>query len=433
MVGDNPESQKPTAKQLSCPGCNSTIEVRGLGQTCTIACISCGTIFDINDSKFELIRALDKLPFKPLIPLGTRGKFEEGVFEMIGAMRRTDKSGVYFWDEYLLFNPYKGFRWLVENQGHWSYVTTIKGNPDSDTYSVSSYGGETFAIDYEGEQYKLFLKGIAKVKYVLGEFYWQVRLNDQSDVADYIAPPHMLSMEGSHGERVWSHGKYLKQDEVASIFPQIQSFPSQNGIAPNQPSAIKEYLKPVMILYLLTVGLMIFIQILNGAKALNQKVLYGENSYLPLDTQKSATSQRFFTRKKANLSILTNSAVNNNWLDLEIALIDTKTGQDYEGGIEMAYYQGVDSDGHWSEGSTYGRVLFSEIPAGEYYLTFTPQSGTPTLPERYTYEVISDVPYWGNFILALLIISVFPLLSWILNIINENKRWEDSDPHGEYS
>ena len=36
-------------------------------------------------------------------------------------------SGViYSWDEYLLWNPYKGYRWLVESNGHWVLMKTLQ-------------------------------------------------------------------------------------------------------------------------------------------------------------------------------------------------------------------------------------------------------------------------------------------------------------------
>ena len=40
--------------------------------------------------------------------------------------RSVEFEGVrYFWQEYLLYNPMTGFRWLVESDGHWSYVTNV--------------------------------------------------------------------------------------------------------------------------------------------------------------------------------------------------------------------------------------------------------------------------------------------------------------------
>ncbi len=53
------------------------------------------------------------------------------LFEVIGFMRRamTVEGVNYEWSEYLLFNPYKGFRWLSEYNGHWNFLKTTTHIP----------------------------------------------------------------------------------------------------------------------------------------------------------------------------------------------------------------------------------------------------------------------------------------------------------------
>ena len=60
----------------------------------------------------------------------------------------------------------------------------------------------------------------------------------------------------------------------------------------------------------------------------------------------------------------TNADVNNEWIDLNYALIDEDTGRAYDFGREISFYQGVDSDGRWTEGSNSDRVVLPSIPAG---------------------------------------------------------------------
>ena len=52
-------------------------------------------------------------------------------------VRSVEFEGVrYYWQEYLLYNPAVGFRWLVESDGHWSYVSAV--SPAK--YSVGQHG-----------------------------------------------------------------------------------------------------------------------------------------------------------------------------------------------------------------------------------------------------------------------------------------------------
>src|SRR5258707_988394 len=94
----------------------STLKVR------QFACSACGAIVDAGDENLKVLsRFHAKAKIEPLIPLGTRGVLLAEKLEVIGYLRRkVVVEGVpYEWGEYLLWNPYKGFRWLNEYNGHW--------------------------------------------------------------------------------------------------------------------------------------------------------------------------------------------------------------------------------------------------------------------------------------------------------------------------
>src|SRR6185369_14517348 len=118
-------ASKGRAKAFRCPKCGGALNIRGLFQTVSMACPSCGNIIDISNEDFQLLQTVaSRLNVTPLIPLGTKGTFRGDEFEVIGFLRRNIKvEGVaYRWSEYLLFNPYIGFRWLTEYNGHWNFV-----------------------------------------------------------------------------------------------------------------------------------------------------------------------------------------------------------------------------------------------------------------------------------------------------------------------
>jgi len=230
------ESETPGAagdssvKTFTCPSCGSPVSIRALGETVSVVCPSCLTVIDATNENYRILSKFEaKRKLTPPIPIGQKGSLFGTTYEVIGFMQRSDGSGEYRWIEFLLFNPQEGFRWLSIYQGHWTFYTMIKEQP------VGSPGASK--IHYESHDYRLFEKGKAVVTYVMGEFYWRVKVGDTVQVEDYIHPPQILSMEKDGKEIVWSSGEYVDSETVRKAF-QITDldFPGPLGVAPNQPS-----------------------------------------------------------------------------------------------------------------------------------------------------------------------------------------------------
>src|SRR5205085_3867286 len=117
----------------------------------------------------------------PVIPIGTRGTFKGTEFTVIGFMQRSVTFDIkYFWEEYLIYNPAIGFRWLVRSDDHWNFVETVPPGEVIDNGKTVRFRGKTF---------KIYQDTPATVEYILGEFYWKVTYGEKVGTADYIAPP----------------------------------------------------------------------------------------------------------------------------------------------------------------------------------------------------------------------------------------------------
>ena len=125
-------STVPKVRTLSCPNCGGTIELRGYAQSINAVCIQCLTVLDTSSPEVRIIqhaRAAERIT--PLIPLGTRGKFQGVEYEIIGFQVRTIyfDGDEYSWEEYLLLNPYHGYRYLTQYRGHWNLARTLRAIP----------------------------------------------------------------------------------------------------------------------------------------------------------------------------------------------------------------------------------------------------------------------------------------------------------------
>jgi hypothetical protein len=210
---------------FNCPHCGAGLVLRAPGQSLVIACASCGSIMDTTNEDYRIISQYKiNTRIRPLIPLGTRGKLRGETWEAIGLVIRSTE-GLYSWREFLLFNPRQGFRWLTEYDGHWTFVTLIKTLP-------KKLGARQ--LKYEGKTFRHLQEGTSTVDYVLGEFYWQVKVGEKSYYADSISPPEMLSVEGGEGERIWSHGESIEPMAVSEAFA-VGQMPIRIGVGACQP------------------------------------------------------------------------------------------------------------------------------------------------------------------------------------------------------
>ncbi|MGZ6480400.1 MAG: DUF4178 domain-containing protein, partial [Bdellovibrionales bacterium] len=151
----------------------------------------------------------------------------------IGFMVRSDKTDSFSWDEYLLYNPMVGYRWLVVQNGHCNFVTPLKAPPIK---SQAEIGVNNFT--YNNQKYERYTDEPAIVQFVLGEFYWAVRIGETVRTVDFICPPHMLSFEITSSEIMASLGEYMPMDEVAAAF-KLDNPPAPFGVAPNQVNDLK--------------------------------------------------------------------------------------------------------------------------------------------------------------------------------------------------
>lgn len=415
---------KPQAKGLNCPKCGAAIILRSFGQAETVVCGSCHCILDAKDPNLAILQQFEAATnvSKPLIPLGTRGKLRGTDYEVIGFQRRHTKVEEisYYWHEYLLFNPYKGFRYLSEYNGHWNDISICKQLPIFD-------GG---SANYLGEVYKHFQTSDANTDFVLGEFPWQVRVGEHAAVTDYVHPPRVLSSEKLDKEVTWSIGEYLFGQEIWETFKLSGSPPEAMGVYENQPSPVAKNVQGHWIAF--AAFAVFLLALMAGLDVLSKKDLVLNETFqhnrLEAKSEPSFVTGVFeLGGRTSNVEVKTSAPVSNHWIYLNYALINQDTEQAWDFGREISYYSGYDSDGSWSEGKQNDTVVIPSVPPGHYYLRIEPEVD-PTLPLiPYTVEVRRDVPVFGIYGIALLALLVPVLvISW-RSYTFERSRWSESD------
>lgn len=408
-------------KVFNCPSCGAGVQIRAAGQSVVAVCGSCSSIIDASNENFKVIEQAAKLGRRTqLIPLGRRGKLHGAMWEVIGYLERMDGSGLYFWSEYLLFNPFKGFRWLTEADGHWNFIATTKGVPKSENMPRK-------LANYLGKDYYLFHVGTARVVYVIGEFYWQVKQGETVQVQDYVSPPEILSSEKSDSEVIWSLGEYVPSAQIRVAFQITKPMPGRLGVAPNQPSTVSNAFSEVSKTWAKFLGVIIALQFGHMIFAKNKTVYSGQFAYIPTEVEKTKVSPQFVLGDGlANVEILLSSPVYNNWIEVQGELVNDDNGNtvEFEQGVE--FYTGQDHEGHWSEGSQHSSNIISSIPSGKYHLNLEVSNGQIS-DISYRIVVKRDVVVWSNFLWAVILLSVYPFFLWWIARSFEMSRWSQSD------
>jgi hypothetical protein len=415
-----PTNAAPDPKSFNCPTCGAPIRLRALGASVMVACASCGTQIDVSKPEIQVIKKFTIALGAFQLALGARGPLRGQTYEIIGAMIRSIDG--FRWTEYLLFNPYVGFRWLVEDSGHWSLAETIK---DVSAIKPSGYG-----LAYRGADFRKYAAGDAVVEAVVGEFYWRVKVGDRASTVDYVAPPWMLSREKTGAEVIWSHLEYLEPEEVGNAFKADVRTPDSDDVAPHQPDPATQTLTVLKRWIVGALGLAVAVQVATVLVARSQSMPIGR--YVPAAGrgQESVFGPIHLEARRSLNELTATGALDNSWVDLDYALVNKATGESTEFGSGFEFYSGADSDGSWSEGSTRATALVTSLPAGDYDVVVDSASGDKSgqvLQQPITLTLRHDVVPWRNFWLAVAAIVLYP--GWLAyrGLVFERNRWSASN------
>ncbi|MCK9380537.1 MAG: DUF4178 domain-containing protein [Sulfuritalea sp.] len=409
-------------KALQCPACGGAITLHDKAVQ-SVACPSCLSVLDAaNESLRILQKAAAATRIEPLIPLGSAGRFAGKDWTVIGFQQRviTAEGKDYPWQEYLLHHPEEGFRWLVESDGHWNWVSTISKPP---RYQV----GLPSAI-LNGEEYRRYSAGSAVTRYVIGEFTWKISVGETWETIDFIAPPKMLSRESSHNETSWSLGEYLPSDEVAAAFKLKTPLPAPVGIGANQPNPRSENHRKVWrsfwkFLALAVVAQLLWVFILGSHTLLDQRLVFSPGKDEPVTTQ---TFQ--LDNAARNLVLRHDTDLDNNWLGLGLTLVEKNSGRAWTAQTDVAYWHGSDGGESWSEGDRSRELVFRDLPVGSYYFVIDPEiSAEKPVAVADRVKVIRDQATWSNFFFLLIFLAALPMFSRYRVSAFEAERWKNAD------
>jgi hypothetical protein len=402
--------------KLSCSQCGGILNVLS-PESERIACVHCGAIHEIKPgSLLEFVTSQKKFRNDLTIPLGSTGKFDKVPYVVAGFLRQQASGGGerWSWDEYLLFNPETGFRYLTCDADHWSLEDPIlPGDIEDPTPTDAS----TY-IRYKGKRFRLFEKAKPSVKLVLGEFPWRVEVGESVKGADYVAPPFGVSKElyekNRSRESNYSVAHYLTVGEVESAFG-ITGLPRPKTIGAMQPNPWPLLVGP----WMFGMIALLFLAVVVGLFTPKRVVWKGS---FEVHSTKPFTSPPFRLEGNRHLVIRGFSPLAVGEETTVLGEIEGPAAEAFD--LWMAFESGFDDEGAWTEDSRRATEYLPGMPAGEYTANFTSMYVTPRTVDV---EIQEGAFRWSHLLLAAIAISALPLLLGLLHVFFESKRWQDSD------
>lgn len=433
-------SDKPpiATEALSCPNCAAPVPLRLPDRSQHITCDSCNSLLDVNHGNLAWLSTLPEGNHPQLFELGSEATFFGQKYTLVGYVRRfcIVERVKYGWEEYLLYTPELGYRWLIDSNRHFTFVRPL---------SVHEVRAEVHESHYGGNRFRIFQEVTAEVEEVRGEFYWKVQVGEQVLSADFVQPPEILSREvaeyvdeaaGTRSrELAWSHGTYMAPSEVWHAFGRTGEPPEPHGVSANQPNPYEKPFNEVV--RYATVGLVVFVAIaLTGLATRSEQQLFSqtlEPSSLKDEAGENGNFRKVgFTEPfelpsgrhglEVSLSV---PSLSNSWLYVGGALIGEQSGEVQYFELEPSYYSGVDGGEAWSEGSRTASDYLQPMQPGSYVMRLE-VVGPPHQQAPLSVSVVGGQVRWFYPVLSMMALLLGPMVFFFLRSHFEQRRWNEA-------
>jgi len=418
-----PTPRREALRQARCTNCNGPLDLKAPDRTKRVACPYCGALLDVSAGKLDFLQLLEKPPYEPRIPLGSKGRLKDTEWTVLAFLIRSCRvEGTrYPWEEYLLWNREQGFRWLMQSNGHWTYLTPIPAGDCLFGARVAKHAGET---------YKQYQSVMATTDWVSGECYWEVNAGEQAFAQEFVAPPRSINVDQTVNEATVTLGELLSRDEVSKAFGIKTQLPWPMGVAPAQLNPWRERASDAWKWAGVWAGVLLLVFVALTAMG-TSGTYFNKTIAVPADAKSASPeamsfSEPFEIPHEVPLDVEVGCpSLSNSWCGIQVDLVNDKTDEVISVYAEPGYYFGSDSDGSWSEGSRSASKTTDEVEAGTYVIRTTASFDKPV--DMFTVRVSgSSGPGACCFLFFLFALFLYPVIASAASGQFEARKWEDS-------
>ncbi len=411
--------------QARCTQCNGMLDLRAPDATRRVVCPFCGALLDCSHGKLAFLQLLTKPQIAPQIPLGRKGKLVDVEWTCIAFLIRscTVEGTHYAWFEYLLYNRAHGFRWLMNSNGHWTFLSPIAAGDVVVGFKQALYNGESYA---------LYQTVNTTTDYVVGECYWAVSQGERGFASEFISPPKSINLDRTRDEVTFTSGILLDSKLVKDAF-KVEDIGRPSGVASAQVNPFKDKAASI---WKWSVGwaaalialFVVFSSMGSSETFLNQNFIVPPGA-MPQSPEAMSFSESFKVPVKTPLEVtVTGTGLSNQWLGVQTDLVNTETFEVISLYAEMDEYHGVTEGESWAERNSNVSKSTADVDPGSYVMRVTPswEGSQPAPRDPVTVTVKADPPGLACPLLMLLIILCIPAYVSMRSSAFESARWNDS-------
>lgn len=398
---------------VPCYNCNKTTTLEVHFEVITFVCPHC--VYVYKNTQNAGLKFHNKLKpyhsFADKFEVGKTATFDDQEYHVTGILIKQNRG--FEWTEYILEGKKDEFLYLSEAAGHWIILNEIPFD--------KKVGNHPLTVQHEEIIYDRFDYYYPTI--ITAQGFFDFDIYDKIELIEYINPPLMLSFEKKGHEQTCFLGRHISKSDIKKAFG-TSNLPSKRGIGQVQPFIFN--IRNLALTFCMVAVLILFTEWYLNKDRVEQNVL---NTEIPFDqfTAKDFVSPSFDLKgSAAPLSIRVNSNVDNSWANVQVALINEKTGEEIYANKDIEYYHGYTDGESWREGSPTEEFNICGVAAGKYHLAITPMKAS----EDTTNQTVQIQASWSspsnrNIWMVFIFMVVFVIGMYYLEKNFEERRWNE--------
>jgi hypothetical protein len=416
---------------IRCKSCGKPYEGPRVETTGMVVCAACGAGLQLDEAEIRVVGKNKGKQPNFTLNIGSPVTLEHIRYEVMGRLYyvETEEGVQYVSMEYVLYNPELGYLWLSEEDGHFTVSRTIHTRVPIPPISVAQ-----MPVRVGDETFKIYESGELTLRWVDGALPWVAVVGEKTRYTHLINPPDYVDREITGKEVEVFRGRYVGRDQMQAAVGAKVELPPAKGVYSCQPYVPSAWLAGAWKIGAAFLALNILL-LFYSFTADKDTFLMGEKVTADQYSQEYMTKPFTVSRDGSILCLQGQASLNNSWLAADFALVNAEDKVVSEFGGEASFYQGRDSEGYWSEGSSSFSSCFKVDKAGQYRLLVYGQGGSgysgPSRRETLRIRLTGDKTISWYFIFPLLLSAVAIVAEPFSRMAFEARRWRPVTGDGD--